>query len=730
MPHIVKKHISLGVTWISIEEAELFLCCGCPADTVKHLRKSGVITSRKEDSFNIENGPNAILLSDTLIQNGQVANLTEFVVLQMMYLQGVNLPEHPNYKKWKPMMIGYRDQIQRQLDYVTVGNHGLSSVEEIVDCGISEDNAKRIFATKTYYSGGELNDMSELIDTCELDNEISEIRKGVFLERKGVNRFSISYKDESVLVDLNIQADEHFPAPYTLPFRKIKPGKFSITHTGEGNGWDKDRPCMASVIYHGNRLYLIDAGPNVLNNLSYLGIGLSEIDGIFLSHIHDDHFAGITELLNVERRLKLYTTKLVRHTAMKKLGALMNSSINLLEIAFDCIDLKFDQWNDVNGLEVKPVYSPHTVETNTFSFRENYKGEYKTYTHLSDTINLKEFDLIVRKFPDIFSEKEISYVEDNYLSRVNLKKIDVGGGHIHGHLSDYKNDKSDLLVIAHTSKKVEPKRKNFVNVDFGTTHVLIEDQQQSVLKHKTKTFLKNYFDTLEEPEIDTLANNEIVMFNPGEIIIDNSVTNKVYLIISGIVEFTNSQGKSQRLDAGNFLGFSKRYFRYELPDQYRSWSYVQCVEYDEYYLNRFFLENKIVEDLISRINLMSALRKSEFVNNLLSGSVVNWLGKNAQLVSSKEHTFTQEMLDDYLYIVTKGSTSIGFSKGQTIAIEPGQHFGGMKLMQDYRRDQQFFGETEFEAISISVQKLMKVPKLLWRLLELEEKRYQRSIFKI
>ena len=78
MSLIVKKHITNGVTWIAIAEADLYICCGCPADTVKHLKKAGVINSIQHQGHVCEDGPNAILLSDTLIQNGQIANLAEF----------------------------------------------------------------------------------------------------------------------------------------------------------------------------------------------------------------------------------------------------------------------------------------------------------------------------------------------------------------------------------------------------------------------------------------------------------------------------------------------------------------------------------------------------------------------------------------------------------------------------------------------------------------------------
>jgi hemerythrin len=728
MSNIVKKNISTGVTWIAIEEADLYLCCGCPADTIKHLKKEGILESFILDGFPCENGPNAILLSDTLIQNGQVANLTEFPILQMLYLQGMNLPNHPNYKKSKPLLIGYEKQIKMQLGYISIGNHGLSSIDEIMEAGIEEENAKKIFATKLHYSGGKISSMNELIDTLVLEDSNREVRNNVFIKRLGINWFEISYKDEKTEINLNIREDEHYEPPYKLPFKKIHPGEFSITHSGEGNGWDENRPCMASVIHYKNRIYIIDAGPNILNNLSRLGIGLSEIDGIFLSHIHDDHFAGITELLNVERKLNFYSTKLVRQTAEKKLKALMNSELDLVQVAFNCLDLELDLWNDVNGLEVKPIYSPHTVETTTFQFRAYNGEEYKTYSHLSDTINLHEFELIVNKFPDIFSEQDIDFVKDNYLSKVDLKKIDVGGGPIHGHLSDYYVDQSDIKVMAHTTKEIDAGKNNFINVEFGQTHTLVEEEGGLYLKTKTITFLSHYFNMLEKYEIESLSTQKIKHFKPGEHIISKENSSKIYLIISGLVSFINQSGMDQTLDAGNFIGYSRRYFRDDLPEEYISWSHVYCMEYEESFLNRFILKYRLVDDLKSRIQMMRSLRKSTIINDLLSNSIMNRLSKYAELVTFKEHQFNDGYLLNNLLIITKGKVTVEFDNGNLLRIGAFEHFGGNMLIPDYRRNQKFIIDDDVEVIAIPASKIDGVPKLLWRLLELEEKRYQVSIF--
>ena len=48
-------------------------------------------------------------------------------------------------------------------------------------------------------------------------------------------------------------------------------------------------------MYQG-RYYLMDAGPNIMETLKSLGIDVGEIEGIFHTHSHDDHFAGLPAL--------------------------------------------------------------------------------------------------------------------------------------------------------------------------------------------------------------------------------------------------------------------------------------------------------------------------------------------------------------------------------------------------------------------------------------------------
>ena len=81
MNDIIKIQVSKGIYWVEAPDAALYILCGCPADSVKHLMKRGLIGIQEKHGISCETGPNAILLSDILIQNGFLSNLAEFPVL-------------------------------------------------------------------------------------------------------------------------------------------------------------------------------------------------------------------------------------------------------------------------------------------------------------------------------------------------------------------------------------------------------------------------------------------------------------------------------------------------------------------------------------------------------------------------------------------------------------------------------------------------------------------------
>jgi hemerythrin-like metal-binding protein len=470
---VTGTRIANGIFWVDIPEADLRILCGCPADSVKHLIKRGHIARLERDGASYETGPNAILLSDMPVQNGSFANLAEFPLLQMLYRQGMILPGHPNAGK-RPILIGLEEQVRSQAEYFFRGNYGLASVEEMMACGVSAETARELFLMKQWFAFGRIRPLEELVDLRPVDTEAVQLAPGVYVHRRGFNFYAFLSGKEVVEVDLSLGPGEEYESAYRLPAQSFPREEFSIIHIGEGDGWDIDRPCMASIVCFRGLLYLIDAGPHIEQTLEALGIQANEIQGVFHSHCHDDHFAGLPSLVHVGRRMRYFAAPAVRATTQKKMAALMGITEDQFHELFETHDLIPAEWNAIDGLEVKPIYAPHPVETTVFLFKGQCRDGSRTYAHFAD---ISSFE-VLEKLGDVRSV--LAAFSREVLLPVDLKKLDVGGGLIHGRALDFSADRSSRIILSHGVASLSAaEQKIGTIVPFGASDTLISAQGRS-----------------------------------------------------------------------------------------------------------------------------------------------------------------------------------------------------------------------------------------------------------
>jgi len=310
-------------------------------------------------------------------------------------------------------------------------------------------------------------------------------------------------------------------------------------HSGEGDGWDVRRQSMGAIVMYQGRYYLIDAGPNILETLKSLGIDVGEIEGIFHTHAHDDHFAGLPALLASGRRVKYYTTPLVRHSVMRKLSALLDIDEALFGELFDVRDLKAGAWNDCDGMDVMPVYSPHPVESNVFLFRVRDDDSYKTYAHWADIVSLDVLRRLLAKPPvsEALPPDFLETVRKRYLEAATVKKIDAGGGMIHGEPLDFSDDTSEKIILAHRATPFSPEQLEVgSNAIFGAVEVLIPSSQD-YMRQRAAGYLARTFPGATSAELNSVLRSPIVDFNAGTIILrrDSDPTH-IYLLLSGSVD--------------------------------------------------------------------------------------------------------------------------------------------------------------------------------------------------
>ncbi|PPR62148.1 MAG: Ribonuclease BN, partial [Alphaproteobacteria bacterium MarineAlpha4_Bin2] len=622
---------------------------------------------------------------DVMLQGGSFANLSEFPVLQMFYRQGMMLPNHPGNTGRKPILIGNQEQVEAQLNYIYRGNYGLISEAEIEETGIDSDTAAEMMRMKLRFAFGGIKQTSELVDTLTVGREQEEIRDGVMVSRVDVNVFKISFRGESVKVDLNLPRHRQYESAYPLSYHQVEREYFSVIHSGEGDGWDINRPSMSSIICFQGKLFLVDAGPNLAAIMTALGISVSEIQGIFHTHSHDDHFAGLPTLMQTDHRIRYFATPLVRASVTKKLTAMLGVEEREFGQYFDVHDLDFDTWNKIGGMEVRPIFSPHPVETTCFYFRAMGPEGYKTYGHMADVASFEVLEGMVTNDDKStgISEARLARTKYEYHVPATVKKIDIGGGLIHGAALDFKEDPSEKIILAHTYREHTQEEKEIGSgAPFGTVDVLIKGYQNYAWRFAYE-YLKTYFSEASHDQLQLLLNNPVSNFNPESIIAREGESHEdVKLVLTGDVEWLSSEGQnSGTLSAGAFIGERSVLTEHPAPVTVRAASFVSALQIPARLYIDFVKNNGFFDEFMELGDKADFLRRTWLLGEAISQPVHYRIAKNLNnsFIGSGE-LFTSEV--EGLVIVRSGKVEREVGSGQTIEIGVGDFFNEENVLFD------------------------------------------------
>ena len=724
---MVKTRVATGIWWVEIPEADLRILCGCPADAVKHLMKRGFISESARDGVRYQTGPNAILLSDVPIQNGSFANLAEFPVLQMLYLQGMILPKHPNNTGVRPILIGLEDQVRSQSEYILRGNYGLVSEEELITCGLSPEDAQTIMRVKRWFAFGSFRRTEELLDMKVVDNSAIELRPGVFIHRTGLNHYSILSGGESVDIDLGLGHTEDYEAPYELGSSGIRREYFSVVHTGEGDGWDTTRPSMGSIVCHQGRLYLVDAGPNIVHSLTALGISVYEIEGVFQTHAHDDHFAGLTSLIRSDHRLAFYAAPYVRLCVQRKLAALMAMDEKLFHRLFDVHDLAPGAWNDVQGMEVRPLYSPHPVETTVLFFRVWWGGRYLSYAHLADLPSREVLGRMVTR--DATKDGIAPEARDSFLREIlaplDLKKIDSGGGMIHGAAEDFAGDRSGKVILSHRSTPLNDAQKEIgSSAAFGLADVLTATHSRSYLLRSAHRYLRTYFPGVPEHEIALLTNCAVVTFNPGSIMIKKDArTTSLYLVLSGVADFIDHGARLRnRMSSGALIGETAGFLDQENRHTFRAVSPVTALDIPCDLYRYFVRRNGLYESILRIQDNRTFLFHTPLFGELVSFHIQSMVARTMQERTAERGRTAEPGDKPEICILAQGVMALHAAGRRLETLGPVDFWGESHAVAGLPPVWEARAETDCRFYAIPVEALKDIPIVQWKLVEVHNRR--------
>ncbi len=722
---MVKTEIDTGVWFLEVSELDLRILCGSPPDVVKLLMKRGFIVDKHWDKGLWETGPNAILLSDLPMQGGKFANLIEFPVLQMFYRQGMIIPGHPGNTGVKPVVIGLSSQIQAVCDYLFHGTYGLSSREELLHSGAEKEFADEIIRLKMAFAFNSMRKSEEILDLYSLDSGSAVVKDLLTVKHTALNKFTFSYGTDEIEIDLNLY-NTSYNSPIKLEYHRVRRDYFSVVHVGEGDGWDQNHPCMSSIVFFQGKPYLIDAGPNIIDSLTSLGICVNELAGIFHTHAHDDHFAGLTSLVRTDHRIKYYSSTIVRSSVMKKLTSLMSVPEKRFMRSFDVQDLKLNEWNNIGGLEVMPVFSPHPVETNVFFFRAMWEGGYRVYAHLADIASKAVLENMLLKADTStpFSKSLFESFTSLIGKGVNLKKIDIGGGMIHGDALDFEGDTSRKIVLAHTSKELSTEEMEIGSTaGFGMEDSLIPTRREYI-REQAGFYLRSYFPSANESDIEMLLNCAIVTLNVGHILQKKDTPAKVvHLIVSGVAEMIDAaSSRVFMLSAGTLIGESAALGGNIPQCTYKAKSYINVLEIPQDLFRLFIMKGDDYEDAKRTSAIAFFLQTTFLFGESVSSPVLYKIANNLVPGSTKAGEVFECSDEPSLILIVSGSCNLFIDSTLVDRIWAKEFFGEECVFFSGGSLMTARAEEDCQWYSIKADILRGIPIVEWKMLEVYERR--------
>ncbi len=200
----------------------------------------------------------------------------------------------------------------------------------------------------------------------------------------------------------------------------------SIKFIGSGSGKTSLKRFHSSILFSTNDfVILVDAGDGISKALLSLNISFNEIDGILISHLHPDHFAGLSgliiqmKLIKRTKKLKIFIHKNLIENVK---NFLFQSYIFSANLSFEIVFIEFE-------------------ESKELTIVKNFKFISKQNSHLE---KYKKFD----------ENNLLSFSSSSFLFFIDDKKIFYTGDI--GHKSDlfsFKDYEIDLLIteISHVS---------------------------------------------------------------------------------------------------------------------------------------------------------------------------------------------------------------------------------------------------------------------------------------
>jgi len=246
------------------------------------------------------------------------------------------------------------------------------------------------------------------------------------------------------------------PTPLSLaPARPLLRQELTLQFIGGSDGFDPGGITTCFLAYLGNNVQtqatLFDTAAFLRMRLGNLGISPGQISEVVLSHLHEDHLAGLPELLLMgDHRVRLLTSDIIYASLLRLLSAMLALPERDVALLFDFYPLNPGHPVELEGRRFEAIYAIHSIPT--IAVRANalyYSGDMRYDESWFEEL-VKQGVLTPARRDELI----------HFAEGASVLVQDVGGGAVHTTVTPEVIKalaaKGHRLILAHTSKHSLP----------------------------------------------------------------------------------------------------------------------------------------------------------------------------------------------------------------------------------------------------------------------------------
>lgn len=277
----------------------------------------------------------------------------------------------------------------------------------------------------------------------------------ITLERTGEDDFKVSCNNSyNCKIRINNPQEPVYeikPSRVSKSERKSK-STFSVQCLGASEGFDPTQPANGYLLHFNDSWFLWDCPAFLRKHLDVIGLTFEDLDGIFVSHVHEDHL-DIMETISESKKTKIYTSPEIFHCMVLKLMAILDCSYSKAVSYYEFEPIYVNKPFELAGASIEVFYSSHAIPALGLRLTVPGKGKSSRLFISGDNLSKRMIKVLTKaKVYSAARRKEVnSFLPDD--SEYDIAFVDTGGGAIHGDPEDYATNPNPVVYM-HTGKKL------------------------------------------------------------------------------------------------------------------------------------------------------------------------------------------------------------------------------------------------------------------------------------